>query len=294
MKTHSPHRFAFLPSAWFYLMLIPSLAFIWQCITPGNLLLSLLLFWLTVCLGHSVGLHRGLIHGSYSTSRCFRNVLLYLFVHSGLGNILSWTRSHYMRDYWQNQPQCPPWFGYDHSMLKDYWWNLHTQYTDAEMEKYQIPDHASDPFIRHLARYGRLHVLATCALLWYFLGWQTMLVLYPARISVTIFGHWFVGYITHTLGEKRWHIRGASVQGRNHWLLGLISFGEGYHNNHHAFPASARMGIRFYEIDLGWYALLFFRACGLVHDLKSATEETQKPSAEEYDAFIPEAENHIP
>ncbi|MBL0913646.1 MAG: acyl-CoA desaturase [Bacteroidia bacterium] len=293
MKTSSAYRFDLLSAAWFYLMLIPTLAFIWQAVTLNNLLVSLLLFWLTVCLGHSVGLHRGLIHRSYTTSRLFRNILLYLFVHSGLGNILSWTRSHHMRDYWQNQPECPPWFGYDHSMLRDYWWNLHTRYTDADMEKYRMPDHGSDPFIRHLARYGRLHVLAACGLIGYLWGWQTMLVLYPARISATILGHWFVGYMTHTRGEKRYHIRGASVQGTNQWLLGLISFGEGYHNNHHAFPASARMGIRLYEIDLGWYALWSFRACGLVRDLKSATEETLKPSAVKCEGFIPGSGSRI-
>jgi stearoyl-CoA desaturase (delta-9 desaturase) len=74
-----------------------------------------------------------------------------------------------------------------------------------------------------------------------------------------------INSIAHRFGSRRFDTRDNS---RNHWLLALLTFGEGWHNNHHHFPGSARQGFRWWEIDLTYYGLRALAACGLVWDLK--------------------------
>ena len=74
-----------------------------------------------------------------------------------------------------------------------------------------------------------------------------------------------INSLAHRFGSRRFATRDNS---RNNWLLALITFGEGWHNNHHHFPGAARQGFRWWEFDLTYYLLRAFAACGLVWDLK--------------------------
>ncbi|HRQ64565.1 MAG TPA: acyl-CoA desaturase [Xanthomonadaceae bacterium] len=74
-----------------------------------------------------------------------------------------------------------------------------------------------------------------------------------------------INSLAHRYGSRRFDTRDDS---RNHWLLALITFGEGWHNNHHHFPGSARQGFRWWEIDLTWYLLRLLALFGIVWDLK--------------------------
>jgi stearoyl-CoA desaturase (delta-9 desaturase) len=74
-----------------------------------------------------------------------------------------------------------------------------------------------------------------------------------------------INSLAHRFGSRRFATRDSS---RNNWLLALLTFGEGWHNNHHRFPGSARQGLRWWEIDLTWYVLRLMAAAGLVRDLK--------------------------
>jgi len=87
------------------------------------------------------------------------------------------------------------------------------------------------------------------------------------RITVSTTGHWFVGYLCHRQGERRWENRGAAVQGWNSRWLGALSMGEGWHNNHHAFPRSARMGLAAGELDPGWWFLTLLARLGCIHSV---------------------------
>jgi stearoyl-CoA desaturase (delta-9 desaturase) len=90
-----------------------------------------------------------------------------------------------------------------------------------------------------------------------------------ARTAASIVGHWFVGYAAHAWGERRFLINGATESGTNVWLLGVLAFGEGFHNNHHAYPGSARMGIRRHELDLGWVVIYALEQLRLVCDVRA-------------------------
>ena len=241
-------------------------------LTNHLIFISILFGFLTLCLGHSVGLHRGIIHKTYKTSKIFRNILAYLFIFTGLGGPITWLKLHYYRDYWQNRKDCPPYFGYDHSLSKDFFWNLHTHFepNKSDFDRYKIPaEDLNDPWLLFLEKTWVLHNLLLAVIVWAIWGEQVMGVCVFARVAASIMGHWYIGFRAHTHGYQRFTIDGADVSGTNLLFLGLISFGEGFHNNHHAHPKSARMGMKWYEIDMGWWMVKIFENLGLVWDVQA-------------------------
>jgi fatty-acid desaturase len=263
-------RFSAAKTLWLWGMLLPGVAFGLPALTVGNTALSLALTFLTLCCGHSVGLHRGRIHRAYRAPRLVEQTLAYLFVLSGLGGPLTWSRLHAVRDHWQNRPDCPPYFRYRHGLAQDFVWNLHLTFhpADARAEVRLPPGLLEDPWLRFLERTWPLHLLALAIALAVTAGPGAVAVCVCLRVAAGILGHWFVGYAAHAWGERRYTIAGAAESGRNLWLLGVLSFGEGFHNNHHAFPASARMGLRPRELDLGWLVLRALAAAGLTSELR--------------------------
>lgn len=264
-------RFDLGKTLWLWGMLVPGVIAAPFLATPVTLGLSFLLTVITLCLGHSVGLHRGLIHRTYEAGPLVRGALAYLFVLSGLGGPLSWARLHAVRDYWQNHEDPPPYFAYGHSLARDFHWNLHLRFESADDRALARlpPDVLADPWLRFLDRTWPLHVLELAGVLFAVLGPGGVALCVCVRTAVALIGHWFVGYAAHTWGERRYTIPGAKVSGTNVWLLGVLSFGEGFHNNHHAFPGSARLGLRVHELDLGWLALRAMARLGLVRNLRT-------------------------
>jgi stearoyl-CoA desaturase (delta-9 desaturase) len=261
-----------LRAAWLWGMAVPGLAAGLPALSPGNLLLSLALVFATLCLGHSVGLHRGIIHRSYEAPSLLRGFLAWLFVLSGLGGPLSWARLHAVRDYWQNRGDCPRYFAYDHRLGTDFAWNLHCRFeaTDDRAESRLPADVMDDPWLRFLEATWPLHVLALAGAVFAAFGPGAVAVAICARTAAGIVGHWFVGYAAHAWGERPHVVTGAKECGRNLRLLGILSFGEGFHNNHHAFPTSARVGLEPGQVDLGWAAVRGLRRAGLVRSVVEA------------------------
>jgi len=179
---------------------------------------------------------------------------------------LSWARLHAVRDYWQNQAECPPYFAYRHSMARDFCWNLHLRFiaSDARAEQRLPADVLNDRWLTLLEHSWPLHVLVSALVLAWLGGPDAVAVCIGLRVAGGILGHWAIGYATHVWGEQLHVIEGASESGTNLWLLGVISFGEGFHNNHHAHPHSARMGMKWFEFDLGWYAVCAMRGLQLI------------------------------
>lgn len=102
------------------------------------------------------------------------------------------------------------------------------------------------------------------------LGWVVWGV--SARIVVSVGGHWLIGYFAHNQGERTWKVEGAAVQGHNIRIAGILSTGEAWHNNHHAFPGSAMLGLYKDEPDPGWWVLNALRNLGLVTNVKLPRE----------------------
>jgi len=259
-------RFDAGKTIWLWGMAIPGLIVGIQSLTSTTLVVSLALAFLTLCVGHSVGLHRGVIHRTYEARPFVRGALGYLFVLSGLGGPVSWTRLHAVRDFWQSRPNCPRYFAYGHSIARDFVWNLHLRFepTDDRTDARLPADVLRDPWLLFLERTWPLHVLGLAIVIFLVLGSGGVAVCVCARTAAGILGHWAVGYAAHAWGERRFVVPGAKESGTNVWILGVLSFGEGFHNNHHAFPKSARMGMRPRELDLGWAVIWVFERLRLV------------------------------
>ena len=186
-----------------------------------------------------------------------------------------------MRDYWQNREDCPPYFKYEHGMLKDFWWNQHLRFIPHDIDKYDIPhEDLDDKWFKWLEKTWQLHILMLSAIIWLTLGWEAMVYLVFFRVSASIIAHWFIGFVIHKYGYQRFEIQKAYSSGYNNYMLGLISFGEGFHNNHHAHPSSAKMGLKWYELDIGWMVISLLEKLGLVWDVKApGRSETLRSTA---------------
>jgi fatty-acid desaturase len=253
-------------TAWLLAMAVPGILSIPWALTPATAAVAAALGFGTFLLGHTVGLHRGVLHGSYRSGKWLRAALVWVFVLTGMGGPLRWIAVHNQRDVWQNRAWAPDWFRYDHGPFLDAWWNLNTAYD--EPVDYLRADLAADPWLRVLDRTWFLHVGASFGALWALGGADHLLIGGFLRVAVGIVMHWYVGYEAHARGEVRFPIAGAVETGRNRWLLGVLSLGEGFHNNHHARPSSARIGLLPHEIDAGWLLIRAFEALGLVWDVK--------------------------
>ncbi len=274
--------FSWKKSIWLYCILL-SICFIdFSLLQWRDFALNTILLFLTVGIGHSVGLHRGLIHKSYKTSNFFKNFSLFLFVFTGLGSPLSWLKQHYYRDYWQNRLDSPRYFQYKHSLITDYWWNLHLKFVPNDLDRYDIPktDLASQ-MIKWLDKTWYLHYLTFMFILYLLLGFNSMLFVTTLRTAITILGHWYIGYASHKFGYSRHEIKNADESGYNDILLGLISFGEGFHNNHHAHPTSAKFSMKWYEVDLGWILTWVLSKLGIVFHVKTL-DGTLKSTAKKH------------
>ena len=90
-------------------------------------------------------------------------------------------------------------------------------------------------------------------------------------------GHWLVGYFAHNHGPVQRVVRGAAVQGHNVRWTSLLTMGESWHNNHHAFPGSARLGLTKDEWDPGWWVLCALARIGLVWGIRLPEDLPARP-----------------
>ena len=121
-----------------------------------------------------------------------------------------------------------------------------------------------------------LQQIPVAAVLYYFGGWAWVLWGCSLRISVSLVGHWIVGHFAHNRGQQGWVIRGLPVQGYNLPGLGLITFGENWHGNHHAFPHSAKLGVEPGQSDPSFAFIMMLERAGLVWGVKTPKSETKR------------------
>ncbi|MDY7226207.1 acyl-CoA desaturase [Hyalangium rubrum] len=261
-----------------------ALFFSWSAVAVAAALLGV-----TMCLGVSVGIHRGLIHRAFQTSRPVEAVLAVLGTLAGLGGVLGMSRMHHMRDYHQNQPDCPPYFGYRGGFLETMAYALFFDYRapDASIYPPVEPRVAARPLFQHLERAG-LWLQVPLALALYavggpaFVAWGIFI-----RLALTQDGFWAIHYVSHVAGEQPYELVGAAEQGRNAGWLALLSMGEAWHNTHHAYPASAQMGVGWRQPDPGFWAVRALEALGLVWGVRTVADLPLREGARRVHARSP-------
>jgi stearoyl-CoA desaturase (delta-9 desaturase) len=95
-----------------------------------------------------------------------------------------------------------------------------------------------------------------------------------ARVVVGLHSTWMVNSVTHLWGSRRFATKDLST---NNGLVALLTFGEGWHNNHHAHPVSARHGLRWYEIDMNWYGIWTLQKLGLARHVYKVALDNLPP-----------------
>jgi stearoyl-CoA desaturase (delta-9 desaturase) len=220
-------------------------------------------------LGHSLGMHRRLIHDSFQCPRWLEYALVYCGVQVGLAGPLGLLRQHELRDYAQRLPDCHDYLRHGRGFWRDAWWQLNCELHLERPPAIHIePRIAQDRVYRFLERRWMAQQLPLAVLFYAWGGWAFVFWGVCARVTAGVFGHWLIGYFAHNQGGLRYAVRGAAVQGRNVRLTSLLTMGECWHNNHHAFPGSARLGLAPGEWDPGWWMLVLLRRLGLVWAVK--------------------------
>lgn len=232
-------------------MLLAGLLFTW-----GAFALFVVTTYASLLIGHSVGMHRLMIHRTYDCSKIVERALIYVGTLVGVAGPYGIIRVHDVRDWAQRQPRCHEFFAHTKSLPMDLLWQLAFRFRFDRPPVLTIEPHfAQDPFYRFLDRSWRWHQLPLAALFYAIGGWPWVVWGVCVRVIVSNAGHWTITYFCHNPGIGRWRVLGASVQASNLRRMGLLTYGECWHNNHHAFPESARIGLEPGQVDPGWWVI---------------------------------------
>lgn len=265
-------------SLWFFGHLALAILGVAVFPTLDAMLVFLTLSAVTLCAGNSVGMHRLLIHKSFEAPIWVERMLVWLGVLVGMAGPFGIIRAHDMRDWHQRQRICPPHPAHAAPLWIDAWRQLHCEFRLDRPPEFRIePRVRQDRFYRAVERTWMIQQLPLAFLLWLAGGWAWVLWGVSVRIVVSLFGYWMVGHYAHRLGHQGWRIEGLPVQGYNLPGLSLITFGENWHGNHHAFPHSARLGVEAGQLDPGYWFICALARIGLARNVM--TPESAPPRA---------------
>jgi stearoyl-CoA desaturase (delta-9 desaturase) len=132
------------------------------------------------------------------------------------------------------------------------------------------PDLVKDPGMRFIEKYNVLMTVALAVTFFFIGGWSWVVWGIFARLVFTYHCTWLVNSASHAVGYQTYRTGDRST---NSWWVALLTFGEGWHNNHHAFPFSARHGLRWFEIDPTWLTIKAMAALKLANNVKLPTND---------------------
>ncbi|HTA88722.1 MAG TPA: acyl-CoA desaturase [Polyangiaceae bacterium] len=262
LSTQDPRRIAILKASPFFAIQLAAVAGIfWFGWSWKGALLALALYYVRMFAVTGV-YHRYFSHRTYKTSRVFQFLLAVLAMTSVQKGVLWWASHHRTHHRNSDQPTDV------HSVLQDgFWWShvgwiVSRQYDTTDLSK--VKDLARFPELRFLDRYHVLVPIAYATALW--LAGGTWAIFWGFFVSTTLLWHgtFTINSLTHVFGTQRYITTDNS---RNHWLLALITMGEGWHNNHHYYQRATNQGFFWWEIDPTYYVLRVLSWFGLVWDL---------------------------
>ena len=179
------------------------------------------------------------------------------------------THQHDLRDSAQRQTQCHPYLRHGAGFWKDGWWELHCDLVLKNAPEF-CPEGriANDPIYRLMEKYWMLQQLPWAVLCFVLGGLPWVIWGISARVAISVTGHWLIGYFAHNRGDRDWHVQEVAVQGYNLPLAAYLTMGESWHNNHHAFPGSAKLGLKENQPDPGWWVLTVMQRLGLAWSIR--------------------------
>ncbi len=256
LAMHVAATFALLPRFWS-----------WQGVAAFGFL-----YWTTV-IGVTLGLHRLVAHRSFVTPRWVERILVVMGVLACQSGPIEWVALHRHHHKFSDQPND------HHDAGRGFWWS-HSEWMLHEIPALEHSDRLAgdllaDPFFRWLDHWFLLLQIPLGLSLYWFgesnqiHGGGLGLVLWaiPLRLVVVYHVTWLVNSATHTFGYRNFDSPDLS---RNCWWVACLSFGEGWHNNHHAHPQSARHGLRWFEFDITWQHIKLLKRLGLAKQIRQA------------------------
>ncbi|KMT00662.1 hypothetical protein BVRB_9g219520 [Beta vulgaris subsp. vulgaris] len=235
----------------------------------GAFWVAIVLYLATGCLGITLSYHRNLSHRSFKLPKWLEYFFAYCGALALQGNPIDWVSTHRYHHQFCDSEQDP------HSPLEGFWFSHMNWMFDANIvtercgEPNNVGDLEKQPFYRFLRSSYILHPLILGGLLYAFGGFPYLVWGMGVRTAWVYHITWFVNSASHVWGTQDWNTGDLS---RNNWWVALLSFGEGWHNNHHAFEYSARHGLKWWQIDMTWYTIRFLQVIGLAKDVKLPTE----------------------
>ena len=246
----------------------------------GAIVTAMVLWVMAGSLGIGMAYHRLLTHRGYKTYKWMEYFLTLCATLALEGGPLFWVATHRVHHQKSDRDGDP------HTPREGGWWahmgwimfgqGLHQ---DSEVFARYVPDLYRDPFHVWISKWHWVTNVVVGLLLLAFGGIPYVLWGIFFRTTWGLHSTWLVNSATHIWGSRRFNTRDDST---NNWWVALLAFGEGWHNNHHAHPTSARHGLAWYELDVNWIFISLLRMLGLVWDVKVA-KLTQAVPYEEND-----------
>lgn len=264
--------------------------------TASAVAVSLSLTAVFLLLGHSVGFHRRLIHRSFDCPLWLERLLVWAGTCVGMGGPLWMIRTHDLRDWAQRQSDCHDYLAHRRPMLMDGWWQIHCRLMLAQPPSFDLGRAGSDPFYRFLERTWIWQQAPVAALLFLGGGLPWLVWGICVRIFLSVTGHWFVGHLAHRRGPQTWLVRDAGVQAHDVPWAGIPTMGEAWHNNHHAYPGSARIGLYPGQSDYGYNFIQLLERLGLAWNIRlpEDLDRAHKLLAAEHHASVTCAQSSHP
>jgi stearoyl-CoA desaturase (delta-9 desaturase) len=241
------------------------------------LLLLIVINWVSGSLGIGMGYHRLLTHRGYKTPKWVEYFLTLCGTLALEGGPIFWVATHRIHHQLTDVPGDP------HSPIDGKWWSHmgwilsgRSMHHDTTTLAHYVPDLAKDRFHVWITKYHYIPLTVLGLILLAIGGWKWVLWGIFLRVVVGLHSTWAVNSATHMWGSRRFATKDLST---NNWLVAMFTFGEGWHNNHHAHPTSARHGLRWYELDLNWYGIWILKKLGLAKEIRIAKADQALPSA---------------
>ena len=239
-------------------------------------LICFVVLWaIAINMGIGMGYHRLLTHRGYRTPKWVEYALAVCGTLALEGGPAFWVATHRVHHKLTDRPGDP------HTPKEGGWW-AHAGWVffgDAMHQEVGLmsryaPDLAKDRFLVWLSKYHYIPLITVALGLLAWGGWSCVMWGIFLRVTLGLHATWLVNSATHMWGTQRFNNRDES---RNNWWVALLTGGEGWHNNHHAHPVSARHGLMWYEVDVNYYGIWLLEKIGLAKNVNIAKFDKHNP-----------------
>ena len=224
--------------------------------------ITIFLHWLLGSIGICLGYHRMLTHRSFQLPKPLEYAITVIGALALQGGPIFWVSGHRRHHLYTEDVEKDP-----YSARRGFWWShmvwlfyKRPQFFEYESYRSFAPDLDKDPFYRWIDRYYLLLQIPLGILLYLLGGWP--FVIWGVFVRAVVLWHstWLINSATHMAGYRTHQVDDNSG---NLWWAAILTYGEGWHNNHHAYPNVAKAGWKWWEIDMTWWVILTLKQLGL-------------------------------